>query len=217
MIKEINFKLFILITMILIVQSCALFTKPSKSNNNKSNNYSNEPIKEQPGGEFTISLTKTDTPCWMNTDPVNCPEYKDDSNNYLFITSKMNTVKVSEKLTENQNKDIQKKISFRYFQLLNKIIADELYTNYSQCQEKHDLCKKKFNEYISRQEMLAHHFEIIDKHWSSINGQDELNVLVSISYDKVTIDKKRIITDRILSRLPRTIKIYNDPPTKDIE
>jgi len=161
--------------------------------------------------EFEIKNMES-TECWMNTDPKNCPEFQNDNNQSIYIKSKIPTEKESDQPTEDQYERLQKQISFQYFQLLNNKIADELFTKYSQCMEKEDLCKEKFNEYKSSQEKIRNKFEIIDHHWNQMNGQWELNVLVAISHVDFYSDKKKIIEDKILSRLPQEIKIYNDPP-----
>jgi len=79
-------------------------------------------------------------------------------------------------------------------------------------QKKRYLCETLFEEYKTQQEMIEHDFEIVDFFWNEINSQWELNVLATIPYDDFSNDKIYIITDRIISKMPNAIKIYNDPP-----
>jgi len=159
-----------------------------------------------------FEVIKMDTPCWISTNPENCPDYQKDNNQFMYIRSKMITEKGSDKPTEQQYESMQKIISFQYFKLLNKEIAKDLFTEYSQCKDRKDLCNQIFNEYKSRQELIRSRFEIINHYWSQMNAQWELNALVAISYDDFSNDKKKIIEDEILSKIPKGINIYNDPP-----
>jgi len=194
--------------MIFVIHACSTSVKTSKKNEDVSVYL--DSAKENTMDEFEI--IKMDTPCWLNTNPENCPDYQKDINQLMYIRSKMVTEKVSDNPTEQQYESIQKKISFQYFKLLNKEIENELVTKYSQCKERRDLCYQIFNEYKSSQELIRSRFEIIDHYWSKMNAQWELNALVAISYDDFSNDKKKIIEDEILSNIPKGIKIYNNPP-----
>jgi len=204
-------KLIILISGILIIHACSTLDKTSKKVGG--NNIFSPDSRESSIGEFEIIKIKMDTPCWVNTNPKNCPEYQDDNNQFMYIKSKMLTEKVSGKPTNQQYESMQKKTSFRYFKLLNKEIVDELFTKYSQCKERRDFCNQIFKEYESIQEIEPRNFEVLDHYWIKVNALWELNVLFAISYEDFYMDKIKIIEDKIILKLPKKINIYNDPPT----
>jgi len=201
--NETYLKLIILILGIFIIHACSTLDKLSKEVVDNPNDSSKSTMDE-------FETIKMNTPCWINTNPKNCPDYQNENNKFMYIKSKMVTEKLNDKMTDQQYETIQKKISFQYFKLLNKEIKNELFTKYSQCKERRDLCNQKFNEYKSSQELMRSHFEIIDHYWRKLNAQWELNVLVAISYEDFYMDKKKIINDKILKKIPLLPKRRNN-------
>ena len=219
MIKK-DLKILFFIFILIFFQGCTFFSKTAKKPEEVTDSNI---IKEYPPDqestdqehteeEFVFTNTMTEAPCWINTAPENCDEYKINNKKFVYITSRIITEKQGEEPTDKQFESIKKKISFKYFNILNKEISKELFFKYSQCKKKRYLCETLFEEYKTQQEMIEHDFEIVDFFWNEINSQWELNVLATIPYDDFSNDKIYIITDRIISKMPNAIKIYNDPP-----
>jgi len=209
MAKKVYLKLIILFFMIFIIHACSTTRKSST----KESDISTIPIvsggkvldtvKPPEPNEFEIKKIEMETKCWINTDPKNCTKYKNGSNDFLYIKSAMHSEKVSDIPTKQQYESIQKKISFIYFQLLNKGIDDDIFAKYPQCRDRLDLCKKQFNKYKISQEFIRTDFEIIDHCWIKMDAGWELNVLAAISYKEFDTDKETIINDKILIELPK--------------
>jgi len=212
-------KMIAIIIMTIAIHGCFFFSNTNtntNTNKNKEMNAQNNAIdvhetKIIPMDPFERVTSIMDTPCWMNTDPQNCPEYKNKKDKFLYIKSKIMTEKETENPSEKQNEALNNQISFKYFHILNKGIENELYIKYSQCREKKELCTKYYEEYKSLQEMIVHDFEIVDYYWNEVNAQWELNALATISYEEYFNDKKKIITDKILSKVSDDPIIPNNP------
>ena len=200
-----NLCLVILINFIAIsFYSCASFNKESLLPD-----QINNPPSESKGSY----VFEEPAPCWVNSSPQKCLEYKNNKN--LLIHCNINNIeKTKNEGTEIQNENIDKCFFSKFIQIKRKDFNVIIENNISECSNKIDVCHELLESFLTSEivKNIKNNFEHKEKFWIDLeNNLYEYHVLGLITYGQEMSLKKEFIK-YIIDNVPGRYIPLNNPP-----